>query len=184
MELKISLKEIRNFQPIPVVVKGPMNGMDETVYIKHGEVFWCPNKMTKSLLIYEKKNIISIEQSSIPHGLNLYETYPEDYINSLSENNKIEDGPVVDVNEPKKKIEDPDQLDISSKKIEEYKKSKSKKSNSTDNKGSTRWSDKEIKWLQKNYPKSDISAKDCADKLGRSEKSVRKKILSLGLKKL
>lgn len=151
-ELKVKSIVINNPNAIPIILKD--GTVSRTVKLLSGEVFWCPDdSMTKSLIIYQRKNIIELSNEPKPNGLNYYEAYPQSYLDSLVVNHTT-------------------LMEEAAKLVTSYQ-------NDSDRKYK-KWSNEDIEWLQKNYHIH--GAAYCAEHMDRSIKSVEKKIESLKVK--
>lgn len=151
-ELKVKNIISNNPNAIPIILKD--GSTSRTVNLFTNEVFWCPDDlMTKSLIIYQRKNIIELSNEPKPNGLNYYEAYPQSYLDSLVVNHTT-------LMEEAEKLVNSYQNEVE----RQYKK----------------WSDEDIQWLQLNYHIH--GAAYCANHMQRSVKSVEKKIEALKTK--
>jgi hypothetical protein len=149
------IKNISNLpNPLSVQVRNPEGGKDIIVLLGSNEEFWSPNNLdTNSTTIYTRKGLIALYEENKPKGANYFETYPADYWLSKQERPEIDE---ADTNE-----------DVQEQEIVSTQRMK--------------WEDADLAFLKKNYPKKGVSY--CAEKLGRTKHSVKKKVEALGLKK-
>lgn len=155
-------RKIKNISSLPnplsVQIRNPEGGKDVIVLLGNNEEFWSPNNLdTNSTTIYSRKGFISMTDEKKPDGANYYETYPSDYWATKKLNN--EEAVYEIVAEIVKKEEAQDDGVMQRKK----------------------WEDSDIAFLKKHYPKNGVLY--CAEKLGRTKNSVKKKVEALGLKK-
>lgn len=194
---------------LPIFIKDGNNN-DMPVTLRPGEFILTDNSTkTRSINIYGRKRLLGIETINKPDHLKLYKTYrKEDFKKELvdSINKKINE-----INQPQpiaqnisKLVEENDTLQTQTKKVSEddflkevqhifnnktlspYEESKKEVNIYTERYEEDGviygvWTDDEITFLKKNYPKH--GKKFCVESLKRTENSVASKISSLGLKK-
>jgi len=180
-------------------------GKDRTISLGRFEMAWSPNpRITNSLLIYQRKNLIKVTTEEKPAHLKYYTPYTRDMV-AVPIVEKVEEKLEIHVQNVKGNIGETSKAleeallpteegsfkgEISSEDFQQI--VKEQKGNSIlDNaiemvdgyKGlnSGVWSSEDEKIIRKNYPKHGL--KITAEKLNRSESSVRKKAESFGLKK-
>lgn len=143
--------------PLPVQIRNLDGGKDIVILLGNNEEFWSPNNLdTNSIAIYSRKGFISLIDEKKPNGANYYETYPIDYWASKGEEEPTVENPIEEVSEP-----DGEEDAAMAQRM--------------------KWGDADLAFLKKNYPKKGVAY--CAEKLGRTKHSVKKKVEALGLKK-
>jgi len=148
------IKNISRLQhALPVHVKGDVMGMDIVVQLSSGEVFWCPDNRDTKSLL----------------------VYVKKGFLQLEDSNKPSEAKYYEAY--------PEQHWSSQESRPEMVAEPSATTSSNEEEASQKlkWEDDEITYLKRVYPKKGVT--HCAEKLGRSKGSVKKKIEALGLKR-
>ena len=160
-------------QPLLLRVLNENGTNDVTVMLSTNEVFWCPmNRDTKSMIVYEKRGFLELLSELKPEGANYYESYPDGYWKT---NNTIEDEEFVnedDFNSDEVVVDETEEAETTFEQVNNV---------ASDDQQKGKWSDDDLKWLKKNYPKHGLSY--CAENLNRNRSSVKKKVEALKLRR-
>ena len=156
--------------PIQVLINNKDNNV-ETVMLAPDQEFWTEsNKMTSSLRVYQRKNLVTITQDDSKVGVVFLMPY------TIGETAKSIDIKIEAQKAPAKEVVDETSvssiLGKASQKVEEYTQSELK---------TGKWENEELTYLKRHYPAK--GAKFVANKLNRGEKSVSKKAEALQIKR-